>query len=175
MSVALLNQGPSPLEASGRLKTTPAGLGGVAMRWIVERLAEVEHGDPPMDLVLPGGTPRQGYDAYAGLAELRYEPEERNPNDRTADRAMVTFEVGIVAGSQAVEDDPFLPMDLGDRVQRLLDEYERSEVTAIGRGEQRDVTLYLDRATIDERVVEVDELAVRTVVVRVARGVLATE
>lgn len=121
-----------------------------ALRWIDERLAELELGEPPVDYVRLGQEPREGSVAWAMVTRLDVRPLARNPGDGTADFAMVQMAITCLAGQDMVRSDPMAAMAVAGRVFDLLDEHARTGLAAHARGGPRGLTLALNRARIED-------------------------
>ena len=129
-----------------------------ALRFLDERLAELEAGDPVIDVVRLGQYPPEGAVAWAMVTRLDVRPWMRNPRDGGAaagekgqdDQADLQLAITCMAGTDLVRADPNASIRIASRVRSLLDEWARSEVVAVEIGGARDVSLDLGRARIED-------------------------
>lgn len=141
------------VPGSRRARSGPAPVSWieVALRWIDERLAELEHGEPVVDYVRLGQDPRSESASWAELYSLVVAPKVRATADGASDQADVQLVVTCMAGQDEMLRDPFASVRLAGRVWALLDEYKRSGNAMVGLGETRHVSLYLGRARIEDQ------------------------
>lgn len=125
-----------------------------ALRFLDERLAELEKGDPVIDFVRLGQEPPSESIAWAMVTRQDVRPWDRNPNDGAEpgadDQADVQLGVTCMAGHALMRTDPNAASRIAARVRALLDEYARTEVLAVEAGGAREVSLYLGRARFED-------------------------
>lgn len=149
MSLFLLTRPGTDGGEDGRQPFATSWL-DAGMRLLEERLAEVAQGDPVIDFIPMGDDPPEGAIAWAMVTRLDVRPRLRNPNDGPCDTADVQLAVTCMAGQALMRTDPNAAMRIAGRVWLLLDEYERTETVSVGPGDARDITLYLQRARIED-------------------------
>lgn len=121
-----------------------------ALRFLDERLAELEQGEPAIDVVRMGQYPPEGSVAWAMVTRLDVRPWDRNPRDGASDQADLQVGITCMAGTDLVRADPNASVRVASRVRALLDEYARTETLATAPGEARDVSLSLGRARMED-------------------------
>lgn len=152
MGDLLIGIGPdAPGSQRGGLESVPTAWWVEPVRWIDERLALLEAGDPRVDLIRLGQPIDEGSTAWAEIYSLVVVPRVRATKDGDSDQADLQLVVTCMAGQHEMRADPFACIRLAGLVWALLDEYKRSETAATELGAARHVSLYLGRARIEEQ------------------------